>query len=155
MPVLVERNRPVAEPIADIIPPNRMRLADEILDRQIVDVEGAKLERVNDIHFLEVKGLLRLAHVDVSFRGLVRRMGWGWWTALAVSGLFVLVTAAATVWLFISGVGIWGINTTVVWGFAIANYVWWIGIGNAGTLISSMLLLTRQRWRALNTLCAP
>ena len=46
------------------------------------------------------------------------------------------------------GIGIWGINTTVVWGFAIANYVWWIGIGNAGTLISSLLLLTRQTWRA-------
>ena len=49
---------------------------------------------------------------------------------------------------FTRGIGIWGINTTVVWGFAIANYVWWIGIGNAGTLISSMLLLTRQQWRA-------
>ena len=48
----------------------------------------------------------------------------------------------------IEGIGIWGVNTTVVWGFAIANYVWWIGIGNAGTLISSMLLLTRQHWRA-------
>ena len=43
---------------------------------------------------------------------------------------------------------LWGINTTIVWGFAIANYVWWIGIGNAGTLISSLLLLTRQGWRA-------
>jgi molybdopterin-containing oxidoreductase family membrane subunit len=50
--------------------------------------------------------------------------------------------------LFAEGLGIWGINTQVVWGFAIANYVWWIGIGNAGTLISSLLLLTRQRWRA-------
>jgi Ni/Fe-hydrogenase subunit HybB-like protein len=79
---------------------------------------------------------------------LERRMGWRWWTALAVAGVFVLVTAGATVWLLVSGVGIWGINTTVVWGFAIANYVWWIGIGNAGTLISSLLLLTRQRWRA-------
>ena len=46
------------------------------------------------------------------------------------------------------GIGIWGNNTTVVWGFAIANYVWWIGIGNAGTLISALLLLTRQHWRA-------
>ncbi len=66
----------VAEPVLDAAPPNRIRLADEILDRQIVDVQGAKLERVNDIHFLEVKGVLRLAHVDVGFRGLVRRMGW-------------------------------------------------------------------------------
>ena len=41
-----------------------------------------------------------------------------------------------------------GNNTTIVWGFPIANYVWWIGIGNAGTLISALLLLTRQPWRA-------
>ena len=46
------------------------------------------------------------------------------------------------------GTGIWGINSTIVWGVAIANYVWWIGIGNAGTLISAMLLLTRQQWRS-------
>ena len=50
--------------------------------------------------------------------------------------------------VFTRGIGIWGVNTTVVWGFAIANYVWWIGIGNAGTLISAMLLLMRQKWRA-------
>ena len=49
---------------------------------------------------------------------------------------------------FLPGIGIWGNNSAVVWGFAIANYVWWIGIGNAGTLISSLLLLTRQKWRA-------
>lgn len=57
-------------------PSDRLRLAEEILDRQIVDVEGAKLVRVNDLHFLDVKGQLRLAHVDVGFRGLVRRLGW-------------------------------------------------------------------------------
>ena len=46
------------------------------------------------------------------------------------------------------GVGTWGINTDIVWGVAIADYVWWIGIGNAGTLISSLLAVTRQDWRA-------
>nr|WP_282572221.1 quinol:electron acceptor oxidoreductase subunit ActD [Roseomonas acroporae] len=51
-------------------------------------------------------------------------------------------------WLFVEGIGIWGVNTSVVWGFAIANYVWWIGIGNAGTFISAALLLLRQPWRA-------
>ncbi len=65
-----------AEPLAGASPPDRLRLAQEILDRQIVDVEGAKLERVNDLHFLDVKGILRLTNVDVGFRGLVRRMGW-------------------------------------------------------------------------------
>jgi len=52
--------------------PDRLPVAEELLDRQIVDVEGAKLVRVNDLHFLEVKGALRLVHVDVGFRGLVR-----------------------------------------------------------------------------------
>ena len=50
-------------------------------------------------------------------------------------------------WLFIVGVGIWGIDIPVAWGFAIANFVWWIGIGHAGTFISAVLLLLRQHWR--------
>jgi molybdopterin-containing oxidoreductase family membrane subunit len=71
-----------------------------------------------------------------------------WWIALAVSGVLTAMFITATVATFIEGVGLWGNNTTSVWGFALANYVWWIGIGNAGTLISSMLLLMRQHWRA-------
>jgi magnesium transporter len=67
-----------AQPLPDAgtATPERIRLVAEILDRQIVDVEGAKVVRVNDLHFLEANGALRLAHVDVGFRGLVRRMGW-------------------------------------------------------------------------------
>jgi molybdopterin-containing oxidoreductase family membrane subunit len=49
--------------------------------------------------------------------------------------------------LFVKGVGIWGINGPIGWGFAIINFVWWIGIGHAGTLISAILLLLRQDWR--------
>ncbi len=49
--------------------------------------------------------------------------------------------AARSTWLFVRGVGIWGINIPVGWGFAIINFVWWIGIGHAGTLISAILLL--------------
>lgn len=71
-----------------------------------------------------------------------------WWIALLVSAPFVAWLLAAIVWVFYEGIGVWGVNSTVVWGVAIADYVWWIGIGNAGTLISAMLLLTRQRWRA-------
>ncbi len=71
-----------------------------------------------------------------------------WWIAFAVSLLATVMMLASASWLFARGIGIWGVNTTVVWGFAIANYVWWIGIGNAGTLISAMLLLMRQHWRA-------
>ncbi len=49
--------------------------------------------------------------------------------------------------LVFKGVGIWGINVPVGWGFDIINFVWWIGIGHAGTLISAILLLLRQKWR--------
>jgi molybdopterin-containing oxidoreductase family membrane subunit len=53
----------------------------------------------------------------------------------------------AVTWLFANGVGVWGVNIPVAWGFAIVNFVWWIGIGHAGTLISAILLLFRQEWR--------
>src|SRR5207253_11344282 len=49
--------------------------------------------------------------------------------------------------LFAIGVGIWGVNIPVGWAFAIVNFVWWIGIGHAGTLISAILLLLHQKWR--------
>jgi len=53
----------------------------------------------------------------------------------------------AVTWLMIYGVGIWGVNIPIGWGFAITNFVWWIGIGHAGTLISAILLLLHQKWR--------
>jgi Ni/Fe-hydrogenase subunit HybB-like protein len=53
----------------------------------------------------------------------------------------------AVCWLFYKGVGVWGVNIPIGWGFAIVNFVWWIGIGHAGTLISAILLLLRQAWR--------
>ncbi|MGO4707346.1 NrfD/PsrC family molybdoenzyme membrane anchor subunit [Microvirga sp. 2MCAF38] len=79
---------------------------------------------------------------------LERRAGRVWWIAIGISFALVVITLVAIGWLFTRGIGVWGVNSTIVWGYAIANYVWWIGIGNAGTLISSMLLLTRQRWRS-------
>src|ERR1051326_2536955 len=53
----------------------------------------------------------------------------------------------AIFWLLYRGIGIWGVNIPVAWGFAITNFVWWIGIGHAGTLISAILLLLHQAWR--------
>jgi molybdopterin-containing oxidoreductase family membrane subunit len=58
-----------------------------------------------------------------------------------------MVFLLAVTYLFYKGVGIWGIMIPVAWGFAITNFVWWIGIGHAGTLISAILLLFRQEWR--------
>jgi molybdopterin-containing oxidoreductase family membrane subunit len=76
-----------------------------------------------------------------------RAWKWGFAVALSLTGLL----AASIVVLLARGVGIWGVAMPVAWGFAIANYVWWIGIGMAGTFISAALCLTRQGWRsALN-----
>ncbi len=71
-----------------------------------------------------------------------------WWIlGFAVSFLILLMFLNAVAYLFLKGVGIWGINIPVGWGFDIINFVWWIGIGHAGTLISAILLLLRQQWR--------
>jgi Ni/Fe-hydrogenase subunit HybB-like protein len=59
----------------------------------------------------------------------------------------VMLLIVAVTWLLVKGVGIWGVNIPVAWGFAIGNFVWWIGIGHAGTFISAVLLLLRQKWR--------
>src|SRR4030081_1661794 len=71
-----------------------------------------------------------------------------WWI-LGFAGAFALVMLLlySITYLFAVGVGIWGIQVPVGWGFAIINFVWWIGIGHAGTLISAILLLLRQEWR--------
>ncbi len=70
-----------------------------------------------------------------------------WFVGLAVAfGLLQLLLMSVAL-LLVRGVGIWGINVPVGWGFAIINFVWWIGIGHAGTLISAILLLLRQDWR--------
>jgi molybdopterin-containing oxidoreductase family membrane subunit len=70
-----------------------------------------------------------------------------WYVGFAVSLLLVLLLLYGCAYLLVAGVGIWGINIPVAWGFAIVNFVWWIGIGHAGTLISAILLLLRQTWR--------
>ncbi len=71
----------------------------------------------------------------------------GWLVGFAISFLGMMLLLFAASYLFINGVGIWGINIPVGWAFAILNFVWWIGIGHAGTLISAILLLFRQDWR--------
>src|SRR5690606_36306656 len=72
---------------------------------------------------------------------------WRWRGALLISFSGVLVLLSASAWLFMRGVGLFGVNMPVAWGFALGNFVWWIGIGHAGTFISAVLLLLRQRWR--------
>ena len=79
---------------------------------------------------------------------IVRRGTPLWWIAgfMLFFGLMNLLLVAIA-WLFYQGVGVWGLNVPVAWGFAIVNFVWWIGIGHAGTLISAILFLLKQPWR--------
>jgi molybdopterin-containing oxidoreductase family membrane subunit len=70
-----------------------------------------------------------------------------WMLAMTIS-LGLLAVGAYTVFLLLwHGIGMWGLNKTVGWAWDITNFVWWVGIGHAGTLISAILLLFRQRWR--------
>jgi Ni/Fe-hydrogenase subunit HybB-like protein len=78
---------------------------------------------------------------------LTRRFRPGWLLLLGISTLLVGLLLVAVSYLLVKGPGIWGINIPVAWGFAITNFVWWIGIGHAGTLISAFLLLMHQQWR--------
>ncbi len=71
----------------------------------------------------------------------------GWLLALALGAGALGVMVLTLVLLVFVGIGLWGVNVPVGWGFDIINFVWWIGIGHAGTLISAILLLMRQRWR--------
>src|ERR687896_1647307 len=78
---------------------------------------------------------------------LKRKTSLAWFFGFAISfALFQLMLLTITNLLFV-GIGLWGVNVPVAWGVDILNFVWWIGIGHAGTLISAILLLLRQRWR--------
>ena len=78
---------------------------------------------------------------------LTRPVSMGWLAGFSISFFFMMVLLGSIAWLIIKGVGIWGINAPIGWGFAIVNFVWWIGIGHAGTLISAILFLLNQQWR--------
>jgi molybdopterin-containing oxidoreductase family membrane subunit len=70
-----------------------------------------------------------------------------WYVALGISAVLTALLGALVAYLFATGVGVWGNNRPVMWGFPIVNFVFWIGIGHAGTLISAILFLFRQKWR--------
>src|SRR4029077_15173307 len=78
---------------------------------------------------------------------LTRPTSIGWVAGFGLAFTLMMVLMISIAWLITKGVGIWGINIPVGWGFAIINFVWWIGIGHAGRLISAILLLLNQSWR--------
>ncbi|HTQ79106.1 MAG TPA: hydrogenase, partial [Thermoanaerobaculia bacterium] len=71
----------------------------------------------------------------------------GWFACFGVAATALLMGLAAIAYEIGTGIGTWGLNRTVGWAFDITNFVFWVGIGHAGTLISAILLLFRQKWR--------
>src|SRR6185437_5419131 len=82
------------------------------------------------------------------------RTGAGYWIAVAIAGALVLAGVATYIYQVWTGIGIWGINRPVFWAFAITNFVFWICISHAGTLISAILRLANATWRRPVTRCA-
>ena len=72
---------------------------------------------------------------------------WRWWAAFAVAVSILGTGAGIVAYQIGTGIGVWGLNKTVGWAFDITNFVFWVGIGHAGTLISAILFLFRQKWR--------
>ncbi len=70
-----------------------------------------------------------------------------WWIAISITGSMLVLFVALLIHTLQVGIGTWGNNNPVVWGWGITNFVFWIGIGHAGTLISAILFLLRQKWR--------
>jgi molybdopterin-containing oxidoreductase family membrane subunit len=70
-----------------------------------------------------------------------------WYGGMAVSLLLLTILIIAATWLFVFGIGVWGVNIPVAWGLALANYVWWIGIASGGTFISSLFYIIEADWR--------
>jgi len=80
-------------------------------------------------------------------RVVLTKLGSKWWISLALSVAGILIGLWGFYKTLYDGIGTWGLTNYVAWGVAITNFVWWIGIAHAGTFISSILLLFRQRWR--------
>jgi Ni/Fe-hydrogenase subunit HybB-like protein len=71
----------------------------------------------------------------------------GWWACFLLAATFAGIFTMCVAYLFYRGVGVWGNTSPVYWAWDITNFVWWVGIGHAGTLISAILFIFRQRWR--------
>src|SRR5215475_8271305 len=75
------------------------------------------------------------------------RAGKGWWICFGIAFAALIDLVGMVTYLIAKGIGVWGLNNSVGWAFGITNFVFWVGIGHAGTLISAILLLFRQTWR--------
>ncbi|HEX8476089.1 MAG TPA: NrfD/PsrC family molybdoenzyme membrane anchor subunit [Pyrinomonadaceae bacterium] len=116
----------------------------------------AKVDNPHDdtrIHITPTPPVLGAEHTfasvtdKISALVLRKRTPIGWFIGFTISFLLTMMLFGTIAHLVLTGIGIWGNNVPVGWAFDIINFVWWIGIGHAGTLISAILLLLRQEWR--------
>jgi Ni/Fe-hydrogenase subunit HybB-like protein len=91
---------------------------------------------------------LRAVSEEVSERVLRRHAPLWWWIGFGASLALLLTLVVAMAWLFINGIGVWGVSVPVAWGLAIAEYVWWIALASGGTIVSALFYLTRSPWRS-------
>src|SRR5215831_5367102 len=85
---------------------------------------------------------------EVSSRVLMDRAPLWWWVGFGFSFALFAVLVVQIAWLFVNGIGVWGVNIPVAWGLAIAEYVWWIALASGGTIVSALFFLTRSPWRS-------
>jgi Ni/Fe-hydrogenase subunit HybB-like protein len=116
----------------------------------------ATKEPINDPMLDPITGEIRVIAPGHTFKSVTEKISrivltshtpLGWFGGFMLAGGAATLLLVAVTWLFLRGTGIWAITQPVAWGFAIINFVWWIGIGHAGTLISAILLLFKQSWR--------
>ncbi|HLJ69775.1 MAG TPA: NrfD/PsrC family molybdoenzyme membrane anchor subunit [Roseiarcus sp.] len=91
---------------------------------------------------------LRSLSEQVSGRLLSRRPPLWWWVGFGWALALLLVLIVSVTNLFVTGIGIWGVNIPVAWGLAIAEYVWWIALASGGTIVSALFHVTRSPWRS-------
>jgi Ni/Fe-hydrogenase subunit HybB-like protein len=84
----------------------------------------------------------------VSGRVLTRRAPLWWWVGFTIAFLLFTVLLIQMGWLFVNGIGVWGVDIPVAWGFALVEYVWWIALASGGTIVSALFFLTRSPWRS-------
>ena len=113
-----------------------------------MDPEGSQnINEASQAPVLEPGHTLSSVTEKISSIVLGRGTTKGWMFGFAIAFALLMLLNVAVTYLLVKGVGIWGIRIPIAWGFAIVNFVWWIGIGHAGTLISAILLLLHQKWR--------
>ena len=111
-------------------------------------LKGVTMAEAGTVRLPLIQGGKSLAQVTLDVLApMERRPGLLWWVAFATALGLLALGAAAVSYQVATGIGTWGLNNTVGWAFDITNFVFWIGIGHAGTLISAILFLFRQRWR--------